>query len=223
MPLPRFSSYTESSPTDIDARLLHDVQEYLKFSACTVGISEQLERSWQRFYEAYDPAIRRSISRYKLSRMDLDECTQEVWIKLIKTLRNFEYQPSRCKFDSWLFTVVQNQIVDFFRWRKRRPACQLTDLVVTRLEAIDVDVAAKLERTLNQEVLDTFAKRLRSHVSEECYRALHLRLFEGRSVKDVAVILNLSPSQVRLKVSRTKKQLCQRIKRHLNESPSHSN
>jgi len=53
---------------------------------------------WRRFYQHCNPIIQRFVRIYVRTRCDIDDCTQEVWMRLIKHLRTFDYQPSRGAF-----------------------------------------------------------------------------------------------------------------------------
>lgn len=59
------------------------------------------------------------------SEHDAEDLTQEVLLKLLKTLPSEAYDPSRSRFRSWLKSVVNNAITDFCRKQERNHAPQV--------------------------------------------------------------------------------------------------
>ena len=202
-------------PHDIDPELLMDVQTYLSNLNRGETTSESLRIAFQGFYEKYDPVIRKFGVKCNLPGVDLDECTQEVWFKLLTKLPEFEYQPERSRFQSWLYAVIRHQIIDLHRRRSQTRVIRLTTLAATNLVTSKSDPAIQFEQASDEEDLFGVRDELRSIVSEKSFRVVQLRCIEGRSIAEIAMELILTPAQVRLQLCRLKKQLKRLTKRHL--------
>lgn len=77
------------------------------------------ERGWQEFFEAYHPLLFRFARRQGLSEGEADDLVQEVVIGVARRLPEFQYEPGRCSFRTWLFRVARNKVVDHHRRQMR--------------------------------------------------------------------------------------------------------
>jgi len=213
MLLSNFRNHGSAEP-DIDPGFLHDVQAYLECPVCSGQLADSLRKDWQCFYQTYDPVIRRFALSCSLPADEIDECAQEVWATLLTRLRDFHYQPERGRFQSWLYAVVRNQAVDFLRRRNRHPVKRLSPLVAAGLMAPDADPARQFERASDLELLLMVAEELRLQVSEKSYLVLHMRWIEERSIGEIAIALELTAAQVRLRQCRMKQRFVRLLKRH---------
>ncbi len=62
-------------------------------------------------YERHLPSVYKRV-RYTVPEQDVDDVTQEIFIAVIKSLKNF-----RCEsqFNTWLRTLVNRQVADYYR------------------------------------------------------------------------------------------------------------
>src|SRR5436853_119899 len=68
--------------------------------------------AWDRFVERYGPKIYGWCRSWRLQDADAEDVTQDVLLRLARTLRSFAYDPSR-SFRGWLRTVTHNAYADF--------------------------------------------------------------------------------------------------------------
>lgn len=73
----------------------------------------------ERFFVRYRSIIFRWCFRRLRNRADAEDVTQEIMIKLIKSLPSHAYDPSQARFRSWLKAVVNNAVTDLCRSRQR--------------------------------------------------------------------------------------------------------
>ena len=73
------------------------------------------EKSWEEFIHYYKKYIQVLILKDGVPRKDMDDLTQKVLLKLWKNLPDFNYQPHKCKFRSWMRVVVSNMVTSYFR------------------------------------------------------------------------------------------------------------
>ena len=212
--LPHFSpgSAISSATHDIDPQLLQDAQAYLKSQLCRQIPPLPLVEAWEEFYDTYDPVIRSYAASCGTPPADLDDCTQEVWTTLVTKLRDFQYDPLRSRFLSWLYTLVHSKATDLHRSRTRHPTESLTPVREAELYGSDKDPVAEYEQRRRQAMVNGALDELRKQVSERNYRVLHMRSVEGCTVAETAAALELEPEQVRLLHHRLKQKLVQRLK-----------
>jgi RNA polymerase sigma-70 factor (ECF subfamily) len=81
--------------------------------------SKAWNRGWEEFYATYHPIIYWHLLRKGLSEPEAEEVLQEVIIGLANSLPQFQYDPARSSFKTWLFRVVRNKLTEYFRKRAR--------------------------------------------------------------------------------------------------------
>src|SRR5262249_6822800 len=100
--------------------------------------------AWDEFVGQYRPMIEGWCRSWGLPPSDIEDVTQDVLLRLLAAIRQFEYDPSR-SFRSWLKTVTRNALTDFTRARRRD-----ADRILGQAErlAASVDAMADLERKI---------------------------------------------------------------------------
>ena len=168
--------------------------------------SVEAKAAWMDFHAAVDPTIRAFGARFFKSATDIDDCTQEVWVDLIRNLPEFDFDQTRGRFTSWLYTVVRNKATDIVRRQVRRSAEPITAALDHPDDASQTPGDALARKTAIESVRTALGK-LKSRTTPENYRLLHMRHIEGREVADVAQRLGISPSQVWAREHRLKGKL----------------
>jgi RNA polymerase sigma-70 factor, ECF subfamily len=69
-------------------------------------------------YERYWPLVYRRV-RFVIPAEDVEDVTQEVFIAVVRSLKNFRYE---ARFSTWLRTLVNRQVADFYRSRRTKEA-----------------------------------------------------------------------------------------------------
>jgi RNA polymerase sigma factor (sigma-70 family) len=65
-------------------------------------------------YERYFPNVFARV-RFKIPENDVEDVTQEIFIAVLKSLGSFKNQS---KFSTWIWTITNRKIVDYYRSRK---------------------------------------------------------------------------------------------------------
>jgi RNA polymerase sigma-70 factor (ECF subfamily) len=68
-------------------------------------------------YERYFPSIY-ARARFKIPESDVEDVTQEIFIAVLKSLGTFKCQ---AKFSTWIWTITNHKIADYYRSRKIKP------------------------------------------------------------------------------------------------------
>jgi RNA polymerase sigma-70 factor, ECF subfamily len=71
-------------------------------------------------YERYFPTVYARV-RFRVPEVDVEDVTQEVFIAVLKSLNNFKGQS---KFSTWIWTITNRKIADYYRSRKIIPVEQ---------------------------------------------------------------------------------------------------
>ena len=154
------------------------------------GSDEHLARLAQQgdrdaFLKLYDLYLPKVFNRVKsrIPQSDVEDVTQEIFIAVIRSIDRFEL---RSRFNTWLYTIVNRQIADFYRQRERRTEEKSVnlDLVEHLLSEPSFEAERGDERALIQKAL----LDLPDHYQE----VILLRFADGLTFAEIAKSLNNS-------------------------------
>lgn len=97
----------------------------IRWRTTSWGLLQSLTRSsnaaaWCEFDRGYAASIRAYCLAQGLQHADAEDVVQRVFLDLSQHIGNFEYQPSRAKFRSWLMVVIRRAIGKLRRKSKGR-------------------------------------------------------------------------------------------------------
>src|SRR5215813_10030891 len=75
--------------------------------------------SWQEFYRVYGKLVRDFAIQAGLTDTEADEVVQETAIAVAKHLPEFQYDPRKCRFKTWLLNQSSWRIKDQIKKRER--------------------------------------------------------------------------------------------------------
>ncbi len=182
--------------------------------------------AWNEFLDRYGPKIFGWCRRYKLQDADATDITQEVLTKLVRAMRDFEYDPARGSFRGWLKTVTNNAIRDLMQsWnRPGRGAGDLNDLdVLAAIQAPDAiaELAAAIEAEAAHELLREAEERVKLRVRPHTWQAYFRAVVEERPAATVAQELKMPVSEVYVAKSRVIKMLREEVRKlNPNDEPA---
>ena len=81
---------------------------------------EPAESAWAAFHDRYREVILAWCRRRGLE-AEAEDVTQEILLKLLRVLPQHVHDPGHGLFRSWLKTVVQNALRDYWRKNQRHP------------------------------------------------------------------------------------------------------
>jgi RNA polymerase sigma-70 factor (ECF subfamily) len=147
-------------------------------------------------YNRYIDHVHRICYRIVLDVSQVQDCVQEVWLKVFRNLDHFRCRES---FAAWLNTVTANTAIDYYRkWIKQgnRPNIDKTHMTVMADE-----------RTTDQQ-LDNALIHQRVHealkqMSVNQRTALVLRYFEDMPMAEIARTLGCTEGTVRTHIRRS--------------------
>lgn len=151
------------------------------------------------FLERYSNSIYSLIVRIIPTKEDAEELTQDTFLKAFKKLDSFK---GNCSFSTWLFRIAYNTAISATRKRKMIfPVIdenQLENIVDELVETIfdneKENLLQRLETAINK--LNTEEKAL-----------ITLYYMEEKPITELAMVVELSPENVKVKLFRIRKKL----------------
>ncbi len=137
---------------------------------------------------------------------DADEITVNVFSKVLSKLDL--YDPN-FQFKTWILTIAQNTIIDFWRKRSRENEDATEDLHDVRNQ-----FAKSPEELLISEEDQQKIQKIVESMDNNYQEIIRLRFFEEKSIKEISEELNLSVSNTKVRIMRAKKVLAELLKNH---------
>jgi RNA polymerase sigma-70 factor (ECF subfamily) len=173
--------------------------------------------AWQEIVQQYNRRIYNICYRFSGSPDDAADLTQEVFIKMYRTLATFDM--TRASFMTWVTTVTRNLLVDHFRKGKydritdsldAAPASQEDGLTLAeQLEDKGASPEARVRSQQTQKLVHEALKRL----SPELREAVILRDLQDLDYKDIAKVLNVPEGTVKSRINRGRTELARLLQR----------
>jgi RNA polymerase sigma-70 factor (ECF subfamily) len=191
--------------------------------AGVVGDSQELEwikRAQRGDAEAFGALVARYQRRvfalaYHLvhNREEVEDLAQEIFVKAFVGVRGYD---RRSSFATWLSRVAVNHCYDYLRRRRTSRVLYFSQMNEEGQRAVEAQAESPLPEGIDVEnrlVLRDLAARLLHRAPAEDRIILGLKELEDLSVDEIAGILNLKQSTVKVRLHRARKRMLEDFKR----------
>jgi RNA polymerase sigma-70 factor (ECF subfamily) len=173
--------------------------------------------AWDRLVALYAPLLYHWCRRWKLQDEDLADVFQEVFKTLVVHIGGFRREKESDTFRGWLRTITRNKVLDHFR-KHRLEDMGGSDAggPLSQIAAPEAPPQADPEEV--EEMRRLFFRGLdliRGEFEERTWKAFWRTAVDGRSPKEVALELAMTPGAVRVSKSR----VVQRLREELGDTP----
>ncbi len=130
-----------------------------------------------------------------------DELTVSVFSKVLAKLDLYD---ENFQFKTWVLTIAQNSVIDYWRKKNRETEEPRDDLdeVKNRFEKSPEEILISEQE--EKKIIDTVAK-----MEVNYQKIIQLRFFEEKSIKEIAEELGLSVANTKVRIMRAKKVLAE--------------
>jgi RNA polymerase sigma-70 factor (ECF subfamily) len=147
-------------------------------------------------YDHYLDAIYRFIYYKVFSREVAEDLTSDTFFKALRQLGS--YNSNRGRFNSWLYQIARNTVVDYYRTKKESvPIDDIFDIGHDERTPEQLDALAGLAKV--EEYLKTLPARHREIIT--------LRIWEGKSFEEIATLLGGTEASMKMAFSRSIREL----------------
>ena len=158
----------------------------------------------------YQGRIAALVSRYVSDAGEVEDVTQEAFIKAYRALGTFRGDSA---FYTWLFRIAANAAKNHLVAKGRRPGA---DATIEDAEGFDegglLSESASPEALAMGEELAEVVESALNELPDELKAALTLREFDGLSYDDIADVLGCPVGTVRSRIFRAREAIDQRVK-----------
>ena len=174
--------------------------------------------AWQEIVQQFHRRIYNICYRFSGSAEDAADLSQEVFIKMYRTLGTFD--TSRASFMTWVTTVTRNLLVDHFRKGKYDRITDSLDATpgnqedgLTLADQLEDGAASPEARMRSQETQKLVHEALK-RLSPELREAVILRDLQDLDYKDIAKVLNVPEGTVKSRINRGRTELARLLQRN---------
>jgi RNA polymerase sigma-70 factor, ECF subfamily len=173
--------------------------------------------AWEELVKRYNRRIYNICYRFAGSAEDAQDLTQEVFIKMYRTLSSFDVE--RGAFMTWVTTMTRNLLVDHFRKTKQDRMTDSLDAAPSeREDAMPLseqipDKGAPPDATSqNREVRETVHQALQK-LSPDLREAVILRDLQDMDYREIATVLKVPEGTVKSRINRGRAELARLLQR----------
>jgi RNA polymerase sigma factor (sigma-70 family) len=173
------------------------------------------QEAWERFVDLYAPLVYGFLRKRGLQDADAADLTQDVMRSVAAAAQRLEYDQRRGLFRSWLFTIVQNKLIDHWRKdgiRERGAGDTAAQQELNALPQADNETSAEWDADYQRQLFQYAASIVKPDFTEATWQAFWKSAVEGQSGKDVAKQLGLTAAAVYLAKSRVMARLKEQVR-----------
>ena len=164
----------------------------------------------------YQGRVAQLVSRYLNNAAEVEDVTQEAFIKAYRALPNFRGESA---FYTWLYRIAANAAKNYLVALGRRPT---SDMALDDSEVFDVPGRLKDHGSPDEVIMGKQLEALISRTIEELpvelRAALTLREFEGLSYEEIADVLECPIGTVRSRIFRAREAIDVKVAQQLQGS-----
>ncbi len=168
--------------------------------------------AWQELVHTQHRRIYGICYRFTGSQTDAEDLTQDVFLKLYRSLSSFD--PGKGAFSTWLTTLTRNLLVDHFRRTRQDRSTDSLDISLGHDDGDGPTRAEQLPDTRRTQHDQLAGAQLRAHIqhalrqlSPELREAVILRDLQDLDYKEIAAILRVPEGTVKSRISRGRGEL----------------
>jgi RNA polymerase sigma-70 factor (ECF subfamily) len=156
------------------------------------------DRPFQELFRRYQSVVWRVCYSYMRNRQDAEDLTQDVFLKVYRSLPQFE---GRSSFKTWLYRVAINTCQNEIRRRGRRPQEAETEIeTIAEIMPSGQSVEKAYQNKYQGELLAEALASLELGTSE----ILYMKDMEERPYNEIADMLDIGVSAAKMRVQRAR-------------------
>jgi RNA polymerase sigma-70 factor, ECF subfamily len=173
--------------------------------------------AWEEIVQRYNRRIYNICYRFAGSADDAQDLTQEVFIKMYRTLNSYDVE--RGAFMTWVTTITRNLLVDHFRKSKQDRVTDSIDAVPSEHEdatplsdKIQDKMPSPDARAQSRETRETVHRALQK-LSPDLREAVILRDLQDMDYREIATVLRVPEGTVKSRINRGRAELARLLQR----------
>ncbi|HXE31417.1 MAG TPA: sigma-70 family RNA polymerase sigma factor [Terriglobales bacterium] len=185
------------------------VDDRLLVKRCLAGDTT----AWEEVLRLYSRRVYTLCLRFTGRPEDADDLTQEVFIRLYRSLGT--YRTEMGSFSTWLTTLTRNLLIDHYRRTKLDRRTDSIETVNEEGESVPMPLPAPgrgAEHAVWGREVHEHVQRALLHLSPELREAVILRDLQDLDYKEIAAVLHLPEGTVKSRINRGRCELARLLR-----------
>ena len=157
-----------------------------------INLAKKDSRYFAPIYNKYYEQIFRFIYQRMDSKEDAGDLASQVFLKALVNINKYEHKGF--PFSSWLYRIASNEVNQFYRKNTKNRAINLDE---NDIKYIIEEADVPFDASKREKLLETL-----SLLTPEKIELIEMRFFEKRSFKEIAIILNITENNAKVKTYR---------------------
>ena len=165
------------------------------------------KESFENLVNMYKDRIYCFILKMTLSREDSDDLLQETFICVYKNLYKYN---NKWNFSTWIYKIAVNLLKNHWKKKKRTYGRELYQSITENLYSIYNDPETEFES--KEDYIEIV--RIINQLDYDQKVAFVLRYARDLTITDIAAIIGTSPENVKMRIHRARKKICNEFKKY---------
>lgn len=140
---------------------------------------------FEQVYARFKDKVARYICGKIPNEHDAEDLVSDVFVKVFNGLSGFDEK--KASLSTWIYSITQNAVIDYYR--KTKSVCELPEEL-----CFDENIEEKM---INEEMLKSLADAL-GKLSQRERDIIILHYYNGKTLKSIAEIMDISYSYIKL-------------------------
>lgn len=168
------------------------------------------ETAWEELVKQHTRRVYSICYRFTNSETDAQDLTQEVFIRVFKSLKSF--RAGEGLFSVWLARLTRNLLIDYYRRSRMDRATDSLDDQAARLEESSASMA-RTEAILAGREANELLQAALQKLSPDLRETVILRDIEELEYREIAQVLNIPEGTVKSRLNRGRAELARILRR----------
>jgi RNA polymerase sigma-70 factor (ECF subfamily) len=147
------------------------------------------DQAWRDFNDIYGPLVHRYCRLRGLQPSDAQDVTQIVLTNVSRAIADFQYDPARGRFRSWLGTIAYREIQRHRVKAERAVPGAGEGLGNAMIDRLDAEADSAWQEAFNAHLYQESKRRIREEFDDDTWRAFELTWEHDTAPKEVATTM----------------------------------
>ncbi len=161
---------------------------------CVLKAQKGDERSFALLFDSFYDKISRYV-HFRVAQEDVEDIVSDVFLKVVEKLNTYKPNP-KASFQSWIFRIAHNRVIDFYRQKKELLGKQDDDGNDFFLQIPDDNLRPDQQANLNLDVKKLY--KVLKQLPDVQREILEFKYLEGFSNAEVSQITGKAEGNIRV-------------------------
>lgn len=174
--------------------------------------------AWEEIVQRFHRRVYNICYRFAGSADDAQDLTQEVFLKVYRTVSSFDGE--KASFSTWMTTVTRNLLVDHFRKTRNDRSTDSIDAPLggddegpTLADRLAADGSENPQRHIERRERREMVQRALIQISPDLREAVILRDLQDMDYREIAQVLKVPEGTVKSRINRGRAELARLLQR----------